>query len=369
MSTKSTSREVVLPFQFIRKLVGKQLISSPEASIEQSQIQPASLDLRLGALAYRVCASFLPSDRAKMADKLRYLSLYTLDLAKGAVLERGCVYVIPLLEQLALDGGLSASGAPKSSSGRLDVLVRLLSDYGDRFDQLPVDYQGRLYAEVAPRTFAIKVRTGSCLLQLRLQQRCYHQSLGRQEQYSSPQPLQANLQGREVAGYQARRYAGVIDVDQLDYYDPLDYWRPLRISHDAMLLEPGDLYILCSQQEVKVAADRSASMRAYDVLLGEFRAHYAGFFDPGFHSQAVMEVRAHDVPFLIEHGQVLGQLVYEPLIEPTDRLYSPNIGSSYQGSGLSLSKHFKRCLVNPEPTRAARPANGQGTQGEGKWPY
>lgn len=357
----------VLPSQAIRALIGAGVIAA-ETAIGEDQIQPASLDLRLGAVAHRVQASFLPGS-ATVAEKLSRFGLHTLDIAGGAVLERGCVYIVPLCESLRLDAGMSAIANPKSSTGRLDIFTRLITDQGIEFDRVRAGYHGPLHAEISPRTFSIVVRAGARLNQLRLKRGQFSysgqglQRLNKKFGLTDGQdnmlaadlrdgiPFSVDLEGDGGAiGYRARKNTGLIDIDAKGRYDPSEFWEPIhRGRQGGIVLNPDDFYILASREAVSVPIDHAAEMVAYDTLVGEFRVHYAGFFDPGFGdaasggggSRAVLEVRSHDVPFMIEHGQILGRLVYERLTETPDRVYGRGIGSSYQRQGLQLGKHFK----------------------------
>jgi dCTP deaminase len=363
----------LLPSQLLREAVtqGREILS-PEA-IGDDQIQPASIDLRLGEVAYRVRASFLPGARARVRDKLEAMSMHRIDLTAGAVLEKDCVYIVPLLEFVSLRRRTSAGANPKSSIGRLDVFARVITDYGTEFDRIRDGYKGPLYAEIAPRAFSILVRTGSRLVQLRIRRgspgfsdaalRRLHDEVGlvepRPGSPAAPQTIRNGLvftvdvagdKATGIVGYKARRHTDVIDIDRISYYDPRDFWEavyPLR--GDGIVLDPNDFYILASREAVVVPPDHAAEMLPYDPFVGEFRVHFAGFFDPGFGaaetggtgSRAVLEVRSHEVPFLIEDGQSVGRLVYERLIARPDKLYGSQIGSSYQRQGLALSKHFK----------------------------
>tara|TARA_Y100001934_G_scaffold102808_1_gene126393 strand:- start:1021 stop:2172 length:1152 start_codon:yes stop_codon:yes gene_type:complete len=357
----------VLPSQSIRELIEHGNIWA-ENAIEDAQIQPASLDLRLGAVAHRVQASFLPGEGATVQDKIAQFGLHALDITDSAVLETGCVYIVPLQESLDLESRLAAIANPKSSTGRLDIFTRLITDNGVEFDRVRGGYKGPLYAEISPRTFSIVIRTGARLNQLRLKKgrfsyseraiRRLNQEVGLVEAGPSSLdlkdgiPFTVDLEGDPntgLVGFRARKNTGLIDIDRKGQYDPVEFWEPIYRGKDpTVILNPDDFYILASREAVTVPADHAAEMVAYDTLVGEFRVHYAGFFDPGFGddaaggggSRAVLEVRSHDVPFMIEHGQILGRLVYERLTEPPDRIYGQGIGSSYQRQGLQLGKHF-----------------------------
>ena len=363
----------ILPSQLLRDAIERTREIKSLERISDDQIQPASLDLRLGSVAHRVRSSFLPGPDRTVAEKLSAMSLHTLDLSKGAVLEKDCVYIVQLLEHLALRYRTSGSANPKSSTGRLNVFARVITDYGTEFDSIKSNYSGALYAELSPRSFSIRVRTGSRLVQLRVRRgrptssnaalRRLHEEVGF-DVVSAGSPISrefiegglavtvdvsGTLQNGFV-GYKAKKHTPVIDVDVTNYYDVQDFWDPVfKANKEGIILDPEDFYVLASREAVAIPTDQAAEMLAYDTLVGEFRVHYAGFFDPGFGmaetggkgSRAVLEVRAHEVPFLIEHGQIVGRLVYERLITRPDKLYGSAIGSSYQRQGLALSRHFK----------------------------
>jgi dCTP deaminase len=303
-------------------------------------VQPASLDLRLGARVWRVRASFLPGRGRTVAERIAQVAMHELDLTKGAVLERGCVYIAELQERLALPEGVSARANPKSSTGRVDVFVRLLSDAGPAFDDVAAGYHGPTYIEIAPQTFSVLVRRGTRLNQLRLKRgeppRLRTESVG------------VDLTDGMIAGFRARRHAPVVDLDKEDGHDPRNYWEPLIPQNGQLLLDPGEFYILASKEPVEIPVLEAAEMTPIDPSVGEFRVHYAGFFDPGFGtdeahgkgSRGVLEVRSHETPFILEDGQTVARLVYEPLTDRPARLYG-DLGSHYQRQGLKLSKHFK----------------------------
>jgi len=356
----------ILPAHMIEAMFGSGQIRA-DASPVDGQIQPASLDLRLGAVAYRVRASFLPGPGARVADRLNDLKLHTFDLTNGAVLETGCVYIVPIQEALDLPADLSATANPKSSTGRLDVFTRVITDGGLAFDTVPAGYSGPLYAEISPLTFPILVRAGSRLSQIRFRRGSplipddeladVHNThvlvSGGNERIGGGVQLSIDLEGQgegSLVGYRAKHHSGLIDVDVRAAQDPLDFWEPIyRRGAASLILDPNEFYILVSQEAVHVPPDFAAEMVPFDTLIGEFRVHYAGFFDPGFGhstaggtgSRAVLEVRSHDVPFIVEHGQTVGRLVYERMAERPQRLYGEGIGSNYQGQALKLSKHFR----------------------------
>ena len=369
----------ILPSQDILELIETGQINA-QIPIEPKQIQPASLDIRLGNVAYRVQASFLPGKPNRVMDRISSLEVTSFDLTKRTVFERGCVYIVPLMESLNLPNTIFAKANPKSTTGRLDIFTRVITDYGTAFEEIGPGYKGPLYAEIVPGTFTIAVRAGMRLTQLRFMKRGNKGSgdptfndndlseLNRKSPllYSGPEDswevpeidrglrFTLNLEGPDdqtIVAYRAKRTTPVIELDRVNHYNPEDFWDfQLSNSKSRLILDPGDFYILASRERVRVPTDYAAEMLPIDPSIGEFRSHYAGFFDPGFGygtnsvlgTQAVLEVRAHEVPFVIEHGQVVGRLMYIPLTSAPDKVYGVEIGSSYQQQGLTLSKHFRQ---------------------------
>ena len=333
-----SDRPGVLPCQSIERLIAEGAIGA-EGGISPDQVQPASLDLRLGTRAWRVRASFLPRPGDTIARRIGYVAMHELDLSRGAVLERGCVYICEIAESLALPPGVRGRANPKSSTGRVDVFVRLLADGQGAFDDVAEGYRGPVYLEVAPQTFSVLVRSGTRLNQIRFR-------LGA-AQTVSVLDVGVDLSGG-VAGYRARRHAGVVDLDLEAGHDPRDFWEPLEARRGELLLDPGEFYILASRGRIEIPSDQAAEMIPIDPAVGEFRVHYAGFFDPGFGltesggegSRGVLEVRSHETPFLLEDGQTVARLVFAALTEPPTRVYGVG-GAHYQRQGLRLSKHFR----------------------------
>jgi dCTP deaminase len=354
----------VLASQEIETLIQDRAIIADQAFAE-GQVQPASLDLRLGTVAYRVRASFLAGHGQKVSTRLSEFEMHRIDLKDGAVLEKGCVYVVPLMEGLALPRNIQAIANAKSSTGRLDLLTRVIVDGGEEFDRIPQGYSGPLYAEICPRSFSVLVRPGMRLNQIRfrngqsmlsdseLMQLHADQTLvsGGDAVISEGLGFSVDLKPSEgtLVGYRARPHTGVIDLDNIAGYDPNEYWDPLHSDRGQLILDPGAFYILVSQEAVHIPPGYAAEMAPYLAMVGEFRVHYAGFFDPGFgHAAAggtgargVLEVRCHEAPFVLEHGQTVGRLVYERMSQVPQQLYGAGIASNYQGQGLKLSKHFK----------------------------
>ena len=359
----------ILPVQDIRRMIAAGEISAAD-EMTAAQMQPASIDLRLGRRAWRVQSSFLPGSGTRVEDKLDRLAMHQLDLAGGAVLERGCVYIVELQEALRLAADVSAMANPKSSTGRLDIFTRLITDGASEFEAVAAGYEGPLYAEISPRTFSVLVRPGSCLSQLRLRrgpaamsddamiqlQRDVGLVRGTSDvDIRDGVALSVNLTPSgpdDIIGWRARKHAGLVDIDAPASCQVSDFWERLTTSDlvaGGLVLHPDEFYILASREFVTVPRDHAAEMRAYDTRVGEFRAHYAGFFDPGFGmaelgastTRAVLEVRSHDVPFLIEEGQTVCRLVYEPMAGVPESLYgAAGSSSNYQSQGLRLAKHF-----------------------------
>ena len=353
----------VLPIQALRRLIAQGALRAVP-DILGDQLQPASLDLRLGTVAYRVRASFLAGAGRSVIDRLAEFEMHRVDLTQGAVLEKGCVYVIPLMEHLALPPGLSAVANAKSSTGRLDLLTRTITDCGAEFDRIPEGYDGPLYAEVCPRSFSVLVRSGQRLNQIRFRQ---GQAVLNDAALTALHSAEALVDGvavisdglgfsvdlrpaaGDLLGYRAKPHAGVIDLNRIGHYPARDFWEEIRSTEGRIILDPGAFYILVSREAVTIPPDYAAEMAPYLAMVGEFRVHYAGFFDPGFGyaaaggagSRGVLEVRCHEAPFVLEHGQVVGRLVYERMQARPETLYGAGLASNYQGQGLKLAKQFK----------------------------
>jgi len=365
----STDDRGILPDTMIEQLAADGAILRTR-DFAPDQIQPASLDLRLGAVAYRVRASFLPGT-AKVSQRIDELMLHQFPLKDGAVLETGCVYIVPLLESLALPADVSAAANPKSSTGRLDVFTRVIADEMRGFDRIEAGYRGPLYAEISPRTFPVLVREGSRLSQIRFRHgsaqldaaalRALHarerlvdaDDADLSDGIAVSVDLSGNIAGEGrpgIVGYRAKRHTAVVDVERRAGYSVSEFWEPIEARSDQrLILDPDEFYILASKEAVQVPPGFAAEMVPFDPLVGEFRVHYAGFFDPGFGyagsggkgSRAVLEVRSREVPFILEHGQIVGRLVYEKMLAMPKSLYGSGIGSNYQAQSLKLSKHFK----------------------------
>ena len=357
--------EGVLPAQALRRLISEgALTGAPE--IAPDQLQPASLDLRLGKEAWRVRASFLPGPGRKVTERLADFEMHRMDLSRGAVLEKGCVYLIPLAEGLALPADVDGAANAKSSTGRLDLLTRVITDEGVEFDRVPKGYTGPLYAEICPRSFSVLVRPGLRLNQLRLRR---GQAVLTDAELAALHARERLVSGADtphisgglgfsvdlrpgdgdLAGYRAKPHSGVIDLGRTGAYARAEFWEELRPRDGRLILDPGAFYILVSREAVHIPPGYAAEMAPFLAMVGEFRVHYAGFFDPGFgHAPAggagargVLEVRCHEAPFALEHGQSVGRLVYERMAERPDILYGAGLASHYQGQGLKLSKHFR----------------------------
>ena len=353
----------VLPDSAIRGMLATGAIAADPA-VTDAQVQPASLDLRLGAVAYRVRASFLAGRDRTVAGRIAEFEMHRMDLTAGAVLEKGCVYLIPLAERLALPPGVTAVANAKSSTGRLDLLTRTITDGGTEFDRIPEGYHGPLYAEVCPRSFSVLVRAGQRLNQIRFRSGQAMLSDAELAALHAKDPLvdgtpliseglgfsvDLKPQAGTLVGWRAKPHTGVVDLDRIGHYPARDFWEEVHADNGRVILDPGAFYILVSREAVTIPPDHAAEMAPYLAMVGEFRVHYAGFFDPGFGhavaggngSRGVLEVRCHEAPFVLEHGQVVGRLVYERMQTPPDRLYGAGIASNYQGQGLKLAKQFR----------------------------
>ncbi len=368
-------REGVLPNHHLLRAIDEGVIDAGRFKIPQENVQPASLDLRLGEVAYRMRCSFLPGSHP-VEDRLRELTIDQLDLrGDGVVLETNRPYLIPLKERLRLPPGMRAKANPKSSTGRIDVFTRVITDRSYRFDEIADGYQGNLYLEVVPLSFAVRVREDLTLNQLRL-------SVGRSEltdaeilEFHRGQPL-LYVDGRPLppedvtldnglflsldlrgdtsghVGYRARENSPLLDLTRSEPLDPEPFWEPVRREGaDRVVLTEKKFYLLMSEEAVVIPPALASEMIAYDPTSGELRTHYAGFFDPGFGydtedrfhgSKAALEVRAHDVPFMIEHGQRVCKLTFERMIEQPTILYGREPASNYQRQSEALGKHFQR---------------------------
>ena len=372
----STQSHGVLPSQSIRNMLATGKICSEQAVLTE-QIQPASLDLRLGERAWRVRASFLAGKTHTVANRLDEFAMHEIDLSAGAVLETGCVYVVELMESLALPEEVSAVANAKSSTGRLDLFTRLIADRTPEFDRIEAGYSGPLYAEISPRTFSALVRPGARLNQIRFRSgnaelddkalRALHDNdplVGGDPLIDGGLGFSVDLMPHGsggIVGWQAKRHAGLIDLDRIGHYDPAEFWQPV-IPHGRsnIILDPGAFYILVSREAVSVPPSTAAEMVPYMAVAGEFRVHYAGFFDPGFGhhatggsgSRGVLEVRCHEAPFALEHGQMVGRLIYEHMASLPDILYGRDLGSNYQGSVAkafqALPCQLERSLLRKE---------------------
>ncbi|WP_299844214.1 2'-deoxycytidine 5'-triphosphate deaminase [uncultured Roseovarius sp.] len=353
----------VLSSQQLKALIADGRLAADPCIIPE-QIQPASLDLRLGHTAYRVRASFLAGHGRTVADRLSEFEMHQIDLSDGAVLEKGCVYVVPLMETLDLPADVTAVANAKSSTGRLDLLTRTITDGSEEFDRIASGYNGPLYAEICPRSFSVLVRPGMRLNQIRFRdgQAVLDDAALRALHSESPLvdgaaviddglgfSVDLKPTSTTLVGYRAKPHTGVIDLDLIDHYAPADFWEEVHADKGHIILDPGAFYILVSREAVHIPPAYAAEMAPYLAMVGEFRVHYAGFFDPGFGhnaaggagSRGVLEVRCHEAPFVLEHGQIVGRLVYEKMHQVPEQLYGAGIASNYQGQGLKLSKHFR----------------------------
>tara|TARA_A100001011_G_C14204747_1_gene797286 strand:- start:201 stop:1265 length:1065 start_codon:yes stop_codon:yes gene_type:complete len=342
----------VLPSQQIRNLLLNKQIDS-QLNFEKDQIQPSSIDLRLGSKAWRMRASFLPGKKKTVLSCISEFAMQEIDLSRGYILEKGSVYLVELQESLNLPVNIEGLSNAKSSTGRLDVFTRLIGDYCNEFDRVKKGYKGPLYAEIVPNSFSIFAKSSIKLNQIRFKiyQKIDFKDRKIKNHLIEPKNFSINLScdKDDFIGYRAKPHTDLIDLSKINYYKIDDFWEKIIPNNDKIVLDPGAFYILSSREFVSIAPNQAAEMAPYLPMIGEFRVHYAGFFDPGFgysddnsqRSRAVLEVRCHETPFILEHGQNMGQLVFENMLEPPDLLYGKKLKSNYQGQGLKLSKHFK----------------------------
>jgi len=332
----------ILPDRALCHALSRRWITA-DTLIDPGQIQPASLDLRLGRRAWRLRASFLPGPERTVASCLDDdLVMHELDLEGGAVFETGCVYLAELKEALHLPRQLSAVANPRSSTGRLDVFTRVIGDQSSAFDHVEAGYKGPLHVEISPRTFSVLAHPGDRLVQIRLR-------AGRMQEIDAI-TLSVDLNTSEggPVGYRAKRHSPLVNLGGVGAHEAGRFWEPLYAQYGRLVLDPGEFYILASREAVSVPVDQAAEMAPIAPEIGEFRVHYAGFFDPGFGvdaaggagSRAVLEVRGRDVPFILEHGQAVARLVYEPMSDRVKTPYGVGGASNYQAQGLKLAKHF-----------------------------
>jgi len=364
----------VLPSQALGEAIEAEWISSGDYRIRPEAIQPASIDLRLGDFAWALRCSFLPDVDSSVEEKIEGLAFQRIDLRDGAVLERDRPYLVPLIEELALPEDVRAKANPKSSTGRLDVFTRVLTDRHHRFDEIRPGYRGKLYLEIVPRSFAIQVKTGLSLNQLRMARGEVRLSDEEIRRMQAENPLlylgsealgeselaladglflSVDLSGPadRIVGYRAKKNSLPIDLSRIRAYRWTDFWDPVfPEAGERIVLEPEIFYLLLSAEGVCIPPGIAAEMMAYDPTAGELRTHYAGFFDPGFGydpggdrpgSRAALEVRARDVSFMVEHRQPVCKLALERTSAPAERLYGADLGSNYQGQVTMLSKHFE----------------------------
>ena len=327
-------------------------IINSRVSLLASQFQPVSLDLRLGTHAFRIQSSFLPENDT-VEIKLNEVKLYEIDLRDGGILEKGAIYLIPLLEELDFPKNFQGRTNPKSSTGRLDMFTRVIVDHGHRFDEIPSGYKGKMYLEVIPRSFPVRVKEGLRLNQLRIFQGNPHLTDIQLKNFYKKSPILFDDGGKPVkinevkidsglfisldlagsgkdgvVAYKAKTNSCVIDMSLNRHYHPMDFWEPItltQIRNKRLILEPESFYIMMSKEKICIWPHLLAEMVAYEPNSGELRTHYAGFFDPGFGwhggkatknqgTRAVMEVRPHDVPFMVEDGQTFCRLKFESVI-------------------------------------------------------
>ncbi len=379
-----TQKRGYLPLQYLREIAKRNFVYSGY-TIKNSQFQPSSLDLRIGEKAYRVRSAFLP-DRDSVSIKAKQLRMYEVDLRDSGILERGGVYLIPLLEQLNLPDGIGGKTNPKSSIGRVDVFTRVVTDYSHRFDEIKPGYKGKLFLQVISRSFTIRVKTGLSLNQLRLftqdikltdqdLKEIYRETPLLYDARNNQLPLDEviindglfisvglSIAGQDIIAYKARKNSDILDLSEIKKYEVLDFWEPIsKHNNRPLILEPEEFYIMASKEKIRIPLKYAGEMVAYEPNSGELRSHYAGFFDPGFGygskgelhgTRSILEVRPHDVPFMVEDDQTFCKLHFNKIISPPEVVYGDaSLHSHYQSQGLSVSKHFREEIKPAKTTK------------------
>ena len=366
----------VLSHQTLLRIYGgvSPLITADTALCDD-QIQMASIDLSLKGPVYGMRASGLPRRGETVRSRIDASAKtgYTFNLTgEDKLLSRRQTYIIPLNEGLKLPPGFAARFSPKSSTGRVDVLARILADGIPHFDSVPAEgYRGPLYLEVTPLSCDILLRSGQSLMQMRLRQGDSLVSAndlvtlqaekgivwGKDGKPIAPEKLSLAEHGlymhvdldRDIVGFMARDpILAELSFAKSDFYDPYDFWEPItRPKGGSIVLNPGRFYLLATKERVKVPSNICGDIAAYDASTGEFRTHYAGFFDPGFGGSkpeergtvGVMEVRGREIPFELQDNQPVCRMDFQWLDEVPNRLYGA--GNNYTGEQPSLGKFFR----------------------------
>ncbi|MBI29421.1 MAG: 2'-deoxycytidine 5'-triphosphate deaminase [Pelagibacteraceae bacterium] len=363
---KKEIKNGALAYQNYKFLIENNIINSNNRIPDES-IQPASIDLRLGNFAYRVSSSFLTINKT-VEDRIKNFIIDKIDISQGHLFKKNQIYIVEVQESLNLDSKLSGKCNPKSSTGRLDILSRVISDYSSEYEVIKPGYKGKIYLEITSKTFNIVFTEGDKLSQLRLRKNNIVTTNDREliglhklspllynKNHKAIKPLINNglkitaavFNDDEPIAYKAKKDSPEIFFNKLRFHNKKDYWVSInKTKKNSLIIEPNEFYILKSKEKIKISRNLAAEMIPYDSEIGEFRAHYAGFFDPGFGnemkgSHAVLEIKTYEVPFAVEDGQIIARLIFEKLAEEPTKIYGEGIKSNYQNQGLALSKHFR----------------------------
>ncbi|MDA1284586.1 MAG: 2'-deoxycytidine 5'-triphosphate deaminase [Proteobacteria bacterium] len=323
----------------IEELIKKKIILIT-SSFNKSQIQPASLDLTLSSNCYRIKASFIPNNK-KVSQLIESLALSKINLNNENLLEKNCIYLCELNEHLNLNNAYSAKSNPKSTTGRLDIFTRLITDYGKEYDVVDRGYNGKLYLEIIPQSFSIIVKKGLSLNQIR-----FYKDHLIINSFIKSQDISIYIKKNEICAYKAIKNTSAINLNKLNHYKINDFWETIIPKNNNFIIEKDEFYILRSLENIKIKDTIAAELEPFGDNFGNFRVHYAGFFDPGFGNNklgtpAVFELRAYDTPFYVENKQKVARLNFYKLIEKSINTYGKKIKSNYHNQKLKLAKQFK----------------------------
>ena len=323
--------------QILILIKNKQIYSDQKSIIHQ--IQPASLDLTLSHKCYRIKASFIPNN-TKISKVIKELSLTEIDLSKKNLLEKNCIYLCELNERLKLPNDIMGKSNPKSTTGRLDIFTRVITENGKEYDFVNYNYKGKLYLEIIPQSFTIIVKKNLSLNQIR-----FFKGSDKNQKINQVN-ISVSIKKNQITAYKAKKITSAIDLNKINFYKANKYWEEIIPKENYFIIEKNEFYILKSKELIKIKNNQAAELEPFKDSFGNFRVHYAGFFDPGFGNNnlgtpAVLELRAYDTPFIIRDGQLVGQLNYYEIDEVKKESYGINIKSNYFNQNLKLAKQFK----------------------------
>jgi len=328
---------------------------------KKSQIQPSSIDLSLSDECYEIKTSFLSPD-SKVRDKLNKIYSKKINLKTSKIFKKNKTYIVRLNETLHLNNSISGHCNPKSSTGRLNIFCRTILDYCDEYEKIPKNYNGEIFLEITTRSFDIKISKGDKLNQMRLRKKTNNylndkdlKKINKRNAliFTNKKNIIENglrisvdlSNDNKICAYVAKKTSLNINFSKISFYEIKKFWKPLKPVNNSLIIEKNKFYILKSREKIRIPSNLAGEMIPYDTGIGDFRAHYAGFFDPGFGdpkgSYAVLEVKTNELPFILEDGQTIARIKYEKLNKKTFLVYGSIINSNYQNQKLALSKHFK----------------------------